>query len=225
MNDAPTITTARRRLPATQGYAIVAGCLVLGLIAGFVARGFRMHAPAKASSAVVGSMPSVGHGHVPSMAEMKQMADKQAAPLLEKLKTDPNNAALLVQVGTIYHTTHQFTTAAVYYGKAAQADPTNVAIRSKLAASLFRSGDADGAIAQLNQALRYSPTDANSLFNLGLIRWQGKQDAQGALAAWQLLLKSNPQLSPDRKATVRNLIAEVRAGATPQPATERSVHP
>ncbi len=220
MNDASTSTG--RSLPATKAYGIAAVCLVLGLIAGFFARGSRTPATA-AKAAVVSSVP--GHGRLPSLAEMKQIADKQAAPLLDKLKTDPNNAALLVEVGTIYHTTHQFTAAAVYYGKAAQADPANVATRNKLAASLFRAGDADGAIAQLNQALRYSPTDANSLFNLGLIRWQGKQDAKGALAAWQLLLKSNPQLSPDRKATVRRLIAGVRASATAQPATERSANP
>lgn len=222
MNDAPT-STERRSLPATRAYSIAAFCLVLGLIAGFFARGSRAPATAANTGAAVSSVP--GLCCLPSMAEMKQIADKQAAPLLEKLKTDPNNAALLVEVGTIYHTTHQFTAAAVYYGKAAQADPANLAIRNKLAASLFRGGDADGAIAQLNQALRYSPTDANSLFNLGLIRWQGQQDAQGALAAWQLLLKSNPQLSPDRKATVRRLIAGVRASAAAQPATERSVNP
>ena len=222
MNDAST-SNGRRSLPATQAYGIAAVCLVLGLIAGFFARGSRTPATAAVARPVVSSVP--GHGRLPSLAEMKQIADKQAAPLLAKLKTDPDNVTLLVELGTIYHSTHQFTAAAVYYGKAAQADPANVATRNKLAASLFRGGDADGAIAQLNQALRYSPTDANSLFNLGLIRWQGKQDAKGALAAWQLLLKSNPQLSPDRKATVRRLIAGVRASAAAQPATERSANP
>ncbi|MFZ0394134.1 MAG: tetratricopeptide repeat protein [Terracidiphilus sp.] len=224
MNQAPT-SAARRSLPATQAYGIAAVCLALGLIAGFFARGARTPATATASRAAIPSVSGVSHAHVLSIEELKQIADKQAAPLLQKLTTDPNNAALLVQVGTIYHATHQFPAAAAYFGRAAQADPANVAIRSKLAASLFRGGDADGAIVQLNQALHYSPTDANSLFNLGLIRWQGKQDAKGALAAWQLLLKSNPQLSSDRKATVRRLIAEVQASRTAPPAAQRSANP
>ena len=42
-----------------------------------------------------------------------------------------------------------------------------------------------------------------------MIKLQGKQDGKGALAAWQRLLKSNPQLSADRKATVQKLMAEV----------------
>jgi cytochrome c-type biogenesis protein CcmH/NrfG len=79
----------------------------------------------------------------------------------------------------------------------------------KLAASLYRSDDVDGAIAQLNTALSYDPKDANSLFNLGMIKWQGKRDGKGALAAWQELLKSNPQLSADRKAAVLKQMADV----------------
>ena len=148
-------------------------------------------------------------GHMPTLDEMKQMADKQAQPLLTKLKSDPNNAAELVQVGAIYHSTHQFKEAAVYYGRAVQSDPKNTATRNKLASSLYRDGDVDGAIAQLNRALTYDPKDANALFNLGMIKLQGKQDGEGALAAWQRLLKANPQLSGDRKAAVQKLMAEV----------------
>jgi tetratricopeptide (TPR) repeat protein len=152
---------------------------------------------------------TIGAKSMPTLADMKQMADKQAAPLLVKLQSDPKNTAMLVQVGAIYHGTHCFKEASVYYGKAVQIDPRNVAFRNKLASSLFRSGDIDGAIAQLNKALAVDPSDANSLFNLGTIKLQGKNDNKGALAAWQHLLKSNPQLSSDRRAMVDGMIANV----------------
>lgn len=152
---------------------------------------------------------AMNSGNMPSIEEMKHMADKQAAPLLEKLKTDPKNSTVLTQVAAIYHTTHQFKEAAIYYEKAVQVEPGNVSIRTKLAASLYRDGEVDQAIAELNRALTYDPNDANSLFNLGLIRLQSKQDGRGAVAAWQHLLKSNPQLSAERKATVQKLMADV----------------
>jgi cytochrome c-type biogenesis protein CcmH/NrfG len=142
-----------------------------------------------------------------SPAEMKKMANRRVAELLEKLKSDPNNVAVLAEVAAIYHTSHQFKEAAVYYDRAVEVDPKDVAMRTKLASALYYSGDVDGAIAQLNKGLIYDPKDANSLFNLGLIKLQGKQDAKGALAAWRKLLKSNPQLSEDRKATVQQLMA------------------
>ena len=163
---------------------------------------------------------AMGGGHTFSLVEMKRMADQQAAPLLEKLKGDPKNTALLTQVGATYHSTHQFADAAFYYGKAVQADPRNVDLRTKLAASLYRSGDVDGAIAQLQKGLSYNPNDPNSLFNLGMIKLQGKQDGKGAVAAWQQLLRSNPQLSPDRKATVQKLMADVLTTLGDQHGTE-----
>jgi cytochrome c-type biogenesis protein CcmH/NrfG len=149
-------------------------------------------------------------GQMPNLDDMKKMADTKAAPLLEKLKSDPNNKDLLFQVGNIYKATHQFKDAAGYYNKALQADPKNVAVRTELASCLYYSGDVDGALSQLQQGLNYNPKDANSLFNLGMIKWQGKQDGPGALAAWRELLKSNPQLSADRKATVEKLMADVQ---------------
>jgi cytochrome c-type biogenesis protein CcmH/NrfG len=90
-----------------------------------------------------------------------------------------------------------------------ESDPKNVEVRTKLASSLYRGGDIEGAIAQLNRALTFDPRDANALFDLGMIKLQGKGDPKGALAAWQRLLKTNPQLSPERKATVMKLMADV----------------
>jgi hypothetical protein len=165
--------------------------------------------PAPADGGAPSSHVAMGGGRMPSPDELKRMADKQAASLVEKLKSDPNNTALLMQAGAIYHATLQFREAAAYYGRAVQADPANVAFRTKLASSLFRGGDVDGAIAQLNRALTDDPKDANALFDLGMIRLQGKKDSKGALAAWRQLLKSNPQLSPDRKAAVLKLMADV----------------
>lgn len=164
-------------------------------------------------------MAAMASGHMPSVEEMQHMADKQAAPLLEKLKTDPNNTVLLAQVGAIYHSTHQFSQAAGFYDRAVKIDPKNVPLHTKLAISLYRSGDVDGAITQLNQALQYDPHDANSLFNLGMIRLQAKHDGKGALAAWQKLLKTNPDLSPERKTEVQKLMAEVLTSMGDQPAT------
>jgi cytochrome c-type biogenesis protein CcmH/NrfG len=143
---------------------------------------------------------------------MKHMADKQAEPLLAKLKDDPKNADLLIQIGKIYFSTHQFKEAADYLGKSLEAKPRNVQIRTLLASCLYYDGDVDGAMQQLVQATTDDPKDANSLFNLGMIRWQGKKDAKGALAAWEQLLRTNPQLEMAKKAQVEKLMAEVRQG-------------
>jgi len=197
---------------AKQVYAMSVVCLLVGLVIGYLFRGSQSSAvPVQPAATAQPPAPaSAMGGQMPSLDEMKRMADTKAAPLLEKLKNDPNNSDLLIQAGNIYMGTHQFKDAAGYYDKALQINPKNVAIRTEMASCLYYSGDVDGAISELQQALRYDPKDANSLFNLGVIRWQGKQDSQGALAALRELLRSNPQLSADRKATVQKLIADVQ---------------
>jgi cytochrome c-type biogenesis protein CcmH/NrfG len=239
MESAPSpALSAGQTLQPAQVYTMAATCLLMGLAIGYLFLGSQpagspaqpaMTAapqPRPASAMGANGAPQVppGHamhgGHMPTLEEMKQMADKQAAPLIEKLKNDPTNSTLLMQVGAIYHGTHQFEEAAVYYGKAVAADPKNVALRTKLASSLYRSGDVDGALAQLKQALREDPTDANCLFDLGLIRLDGKQDSKGALTAWQQLLKTNPQLSQERRDAVEKRMASVLTTEGDQPKTQ-----
>jgi cytochrome c-type biogenesis protein CcmH/NrfG len=209
-NDAVEQNTTASAWHAKQVYAMAVVCLVVGLAIGYLFRGSQSLAPAAPAQSAAASEPTAGMHQMPSLEQMKRMAETKAQPLLDKLKTDPNNSDLLFQVGNIYRSTHQFKEAISYYQNASKSDPKNIAIRTELASCMYYSGDVDGAIGQLQQALQRDPKDANSLFNLGLIRWQGKQDTSGALAAWQELLKSNPQLSADRKATVQKLIAEVK---------------
>ncbi|MGB8062779.1 MAG: tetratricopeptide repeat protein [Candidatus Sulfotelmatobacter sp.] len=203
--------TSKSTWQARHVYLMAVVCLVIGTTMGYLFHGSQ--SPASAAQEVAlpqQSEPSGMDNHTPSLDEMKQMADVKAAPLLEKLKKDPENKDLLIQTGDIYKIAHQFVAAAGYYDKALNVDPKNVAVRTEMASCIYYSGDVDGAIGQLRQALRYDPKDANSLFNLGMIEWQGKQDTKGALAAWQELLKTNPQLSTERNAQVQKLIAEVK---------------
>ncbi len=220
-NETNVQPTAGSAWQAKQVYAMAVISLVVGLAIGYLFRGSQSPAPASQPVSSAQPPPAAGGmggqgGQTPTLDQMKQMGDKKAEPLLEKMKSDPNNSDLLIQVGKIYVATHQFKEAASYYDKVLQVNPKNVAIRTEMASCLYYAGDVDGAISQLQQALHYDPKDANSLFNLGLFKWQGKKDDKGALAAWQQLLKSNPQLIPERKAQVQKLMADVQMQAKSQ---------
>jgi cytochrome c-type biogenesis protein CcmH/NrfG len=191
----------------SHAYAMAAVCLVIGVLVGYLARG---SAPARSVAAPPQPSPAAAESQpMPSPDDMKRMADKQAEPLLAKLKTDPNNADLLNQVGNIYRMTHQFPIAADYYRKSLAANPKNVGPRADLASCLYYQGDVDGAIGQLEKALTYDPKHPGALLNLGLIRWKGKGDSKGAIAAWSQLLKSNPDFK--QKDVVENLITQAKA--------------
>lgn len=202
---------------AKQVYGMAVVSLAVGLVAGYLLRGSESQNPtpsaeqAQATSMQLSAGTGAAHP-MPTMEQMKQMADTMAAPLAEKLKADPKNPKLLLQLAAIYSKTHQFKEAAADYEKALRADPDNVEARNEWASCLYYAGDTDGALAQLQQSLKQDPNNVNALFNLGMVRWKGKNDSAGAIAAWQKLLKQNPSL--DRKPIVEKMIAEARTQAT-----------
>ena len=161
---------------------------------------------------------------MPSVEELKKMADVQAAPLIEKLKSDPNNPELLSNIGNFYYDARQYATAVNYYQQSLKLQPANVNVRTDMATAYFYAGDADSAIAELKKSLSYEPTKPNTLLNLGIVEWQGKMDINAAVATWQKLLDTNPNY-PD-KDKVQQLIAQAKkhegvkagtkAGALPQ---------
>jgi len=199
---------------AWQAYVMAAVCLIAGVLVGYLARGSAAVGAAPStnqstqSSASPGGQPTAPQ-QTPTLDDMKRMADQQAAPLLAKLQSDPKNADLLNQVGTIYRITHQFQTAASYYQKSLELNPKNVGARTDLASCMFYQGDVDGAIGQLEKSLSYDPRHAGALLNLGMVRWKGKSDSTGAIASWNKLLKYYPQY--ENKEMVQRLIAEAKA--------------
>src|SRR5664279_2921766 len=105
---------------APQTYAMAAVCLLVGVLVGYLVRGSAkptMQATPSAETQQAETMPPHGMGQqgMPTMEDMKRMADKQVDPLLTKLKADPNNVELLNQIALTYKATHQFKEAIVYY--------------------------------------------------------------------------------------------------------------
>jgi tetratricopeptide (TPR) repeat protein len=77
-----------------------------------------------------------------------------------------------------------------------------------MATAYWYMGNADTAIAEFNKALTYAPNSPNALFNLGLVKWQGKRDADGAVADWKKLLAANPKY--EGKDKVEKMMAEAK---------------
>jgi len=145
---------------------------------------------------------------MPTLDDMKRMADKQADPLLAQLKADPKNVELLNKTALTYKAAHQFKDAISYFQKALDVDPKNVAIRTDMASCMYYTGDVDGALAELDKSLTYDPKHPGTLMNIGIIKWQGKKDVNGAVAAWQTLLKRNPNFP--QKAVIEHMITEAQ---------------
>lgn len=213
---------SNRKLEATttvwstgQAYSMAVVCLLLGLTFGFLLRGSSA-APIAQAAVATQSAQNQGPAQVPGMGGMPvgqsnaDLVDKAVAPMLEGLKQNPKDPVTLTNIGNTYYDAKVYDKAIQYYGEALKITPENVNVRTDMANAYWYRGDADRAVAEFEKSLAQEPTHAQTLFNLGIVKWQGKKDPQGAIAAWQKLIKTNPNY-PERQ-NVEQLIAHARDG-------------
>lgn len=203
-----------------QAYTLAVVCLLLGMAGGWLIRGSQSPAatPVEAASAPAPAAMGGAPNTQPTPEQLKKMADTQAAPLIEKLKSDPNNPELLAGVGNFYYDAQQYPIAVDYYGRALKAKPSDAGVRTDMATAYWYMGNADDAIAEFNKALTYEPNKPNTLFNRGLVKWQGKMDIKGAVADWKKLLATNPNY--EGKDKVEQMIAEAEKHSGVKPGTK-----
>jgi cytochrome c-type biogenesis protein CcmH/NrfG len=208
-------SSSQQTWTSTQAYILSVICLLLGLAIGYLLRGSAGPAPAPAAAQAQAPEATPASGAQPSPEQLKHMADTQAAPLLLQLKTDPNNPQLLTSVGNMYYDAQQYRDAIAYYQRALNVEPGNPDVRTDMGTAYFYLGDSDRALAEFDAALKSAPNHANTLFNMGMVKWQGKMDVKGAVAAWQKLLDTNPTY-PNRD-KVQNLINQAKQHTNVKP--------
>ncbi len=200
----------------TQAYVIALCCLLLGVAAGYLLRSSRTAQPAGTAQQ---SRPAAAPhpGQQPTPEQMKHMADKQVEPLLAKLQANGNDPELLTQIAGAYYAAHQFQTAASYYERAATVKPSAKTLTS-LGDAYYYADDPEKALVAFQRAVALDPGAADALFNIGILKWRAQGDPQGAIEAWQRLLKANP--NHPRRAQVEEMIAKAKqhVGRTPAPA-------
>ncbi len=219
MSDSQVPAKTTSTWTTAQAYVLAVICFALGVPTGYLFHGGQSPAAAQPSVAVTeASQAPVGGGTQVTSEQVKHMADKQAEPVLAQLKSKPNDPVLLAQAGNIYYDAQQYPEAVKFYESALKTDAKNPNIRTDLGTAYFYMGDPDRAIAELNTSLQYDPKHAQTLLNLGLIKWQAHMDVNGAVTAWQHLLDTNPNF--EQAEQVKKMIAQAKRHSGMKPGTK-----
>lgn len=204
----------QRQWTSKQALLLVTLCLAAGITGGWIIRGpqgtpaANVVQPRAASSTAAATAVQASSGNSsPNPASLKAMADAQAAPLIAKLNANPKDPDTLISIGNLYYDAQQYPVAVDYYNRALESRPSDASVRTDMATAYWYLGNADEAISQFNKALAIAPTNPNTLFNLGLVKWQGKHDSAGAIALWKKLLDANPNY--EQKDKVLQMLSDV----------------
>jgi cytochrome c-type biogenesis protein CcmH/NrfG len=184
-------------------WAIIAGaCLVLGLAVGYVIFGGQRPAAPVVTPAAQLPAPASGGPQAGVLDE------QQAQALRNVLARDPRNVQANTQLGNLFFDAGRYADAIGPYQQAFVLDSGNVNLSTDLGTALWYVGKSDEAIAQFTKSLAINPTHPQTLFNLGIVKKDGKQDPAGAAQAWEKLLASNPTYVD--RAKVQQLLDQVR---------------
>jgi tetratricopeptide (TPR) repeat protein len=155
------------------------------------------------------SAPVVTAQNAATDTRVQVVDDTELRAYRDILARDPKNAQAAVKAGNLLYDAHRYPEAIEFYKTAFALLPGDINVSTDLGTALWYSGRADEALTQYEKSLAIDAAHAQTLFNVGVVRADGKRDYTGAIAAWETLLKKNPAYSDSAK--VRTLIADARA--------------
>jgi len=188
----------------------VAGAL-FGIITGYVIASHRPAGPVAA--------PAVAAQATAAPATNPVVDDRELQTFKDILARDPGNVRAAVELGNRLYDAGRYGEAIPYYQQAVANDPGNIGVSTDLATSLWYAGQVDAALAQFDRSLAIDPAHPQTLFNIGIVRRDGKQDLEGAIEAWERLLAARPGSPEAQRAAglveqARQQLAAVRPTAS-----------
>jgi cytochrome c-type biogenesis protein CcmH/NrfG len=192
----------------------IAGIL-FGLIAGWII-GSQQAVVRPPAAAALAQQPSASSGGTAPRAAV--LDETQVNALKTVAEKEPSNATPRVQLGNLYFDAEKYDDAIKWYGDALKLEPKDVNVSTDLGVSFYYSNQPDKALTQFDQSLKLDPRHAKTLLNVGIVKAFGKQDLEGAEAAWRQVVAIAPD-GPEGQAAKRAIdsLTSAHAGVGKKP--------
>lgn len=191
----------------------VAGAL-FGLIVGWILGSQQQAQIARVAAPVAQTEQAPAASNAAPKPVLDENQIKALGTIVER---DPKNVEARVQLANLYFDAERYQDAIKYYEEAIAINPRDPNVSTDLGVAYYYLNQPDRALKQFDQSLSVDPKHVKTLLNTGIVRAFGKQDLQGAIAAWDQVMKLAPD-SPEGQAAKRaldSLKAAHPGGATP----------
>jgi cytochrome c-type biogenesis protein CcmH/NrfG len=130
---------------------------------------------------------------------------------LEKMiKENPKDVASWTNLGNLYFDNGDYQKAIEAYSKSLELHPNNADVLTDLGVMYRRSGQPKKAVESFDKAAKVDPKHETALFNKGIVLMHDLNDFDGAIQAWQELLKRNPTATSPSGQSVKDLVERLK---------------
>jgi cytochrome c-type biogenesis protein CcmH/NrfG len=130
---------------------------------------------------------------------------------LEKMiKENPKDVASWTNLGNLYFDNGDYQKAIEAYSKSLELHPNNADVLTDLGVMYRRSGQPKKAVESFDKAAKVDPKHETALFNKGIVLMHDLNDFDGAIQAWQELLKRNPAATSPSGQSVKDLVERLK---------------
>jgi cytochrome c-type biogenesis protein CcmH/NrfG len=186
-------------------------CVLIALVVGFVGGVFFSiyRSPSIAPSPTApGSMPPPGQQQASGPLPLTPQKRAEIEGLKAMAAKTPDNPEVWIQLGDLCFDTGQPAEAIEAYNKALAIAPDNANVLTDLGVMYRRNKQPKKAVESFDRAIQVDPNHEIARFNKGIVLLHDLNDLPGALAAWQELVKINPNAKAPNGQTVKALIAQ-----------------
>ena len=130
---------------------------------------------------------------------------------LEKMtKENPDDVASWTSLGNLYFDNGNYQKAIAAYTKSLELNPNNADVLTDLGVMYRRSGQPKKAVESFDKAAKVDPKHETALFNKGIVLMHDLNDLDGAIQAWEELVKRNPAATSPSGQSVKDLVEKMK---------------
>ena len=128
-------------------------------------------------------------------SQQQDLTNEQARNILaleQEVAANPTNVEAWTQLGHVYFDTNNPPKAIRAYEKSLELRPNEPNVLTDLGVMYRRNAQPEKALEAFNKAIAIDPSHQQSRFNKGIVLRYDMNDREGAIKAWEELIKINP---------------------------------
>ena len=165
-----------------------------------------------------------GRSSSPGQSSPVQTSDSDLSSMIAELEkevaSNPDNVTAWIELGNNYFDTGQFDQAIRAYQRSLEIQPNNANVLTDMGVMYRRSGKPQEAIKAFDKAMEVDLKHEVSRFNKGVVLLHDLNDIQGAIRAWEDLMKVNPFALTPSGQSVDQMVTQMKKQLKQQSAAQ-----